>query len=113
MLSLSSRAFSNMVQRLGYPISNEGIPTAQVQLNMDEQRIEFLINPNFIAELSDSDIAAVLAHEAYHVLLDHLSEMADEDTYPLRAILIDAQECIINDSLPSSVGCVCLLPPLR
>lgn len=104
MLSLSGRAFANLAQGLGYPIANESIPTAQVQLNMDEQRIEFVINPNFIADLSDSDIAAVIAHETYHVLLDHLSEMADVDTYPLRKILIDAQECIINDSLPSSVG---------
>ena len=104
MLSLSGRAFANLAQGLGYPIANEGIPTAQVQLNMDEKRIEFVINPNFIADLSDSDIAAVIAHETYHVLLDHLSEMADGDTYPLRNILIDAQECIINDSLPSSVG---------
>lgn len=104
MLRLSGRAFANLVTSLGYPIPNEKIPTAQVQLNMDEDRIEFVINPNYIADKSDSEIAAVLAHETYHVILDHLSELADVERFPKRPVLIDAQECIINDSLPSSVG---------
>lgn len=104
MLRVVSRAFSVMAAGIGYPIGNPSIPTAQVSANLDSKRIEFEINPHFIHEMKDSEIAAVIAHETYHVLLGHLGEMADFALYPKRSVLIDAQECIINDGLPGNVG---------
>lgn len=104
LLRMSNRAFSGLAAGLGYPIENPDIPTAQVQMNIDEARIEFHINPNFIANLSDYDIAAVVAHEAFHVILNHLSELAESDVYPDAQALQYAHECIINDGLPGNVG---------
>lgn len=104
MLRLASRAFSVAAAGIGYPVGNVNIPTAQVSVNLDLDRIQFEINPHFIHEMKDSEIAAVIAHEAYHVLLGHLGEMADRITFPKQKVLIDAQECIINDGLPGNVG---------
>lgn len=104
MLRLSSDAFAAFAAGLGYPIPNPSIPTAQVSLNLDTRRIEFEINPDFLHKLKDSDIAAVLGHETYHVLLNHLSEMGDVENFPKRSALIDAHECIINDGLPGNIG---------
>jgi predicted metal-dependent peptidase len=104
MLHLAARAFAVVASGIGYPIGNPAIPTAQVSVNLNSKRIEFEINPNFIHEMKDSEIAAVIAHETYHVLLGHLGEMADLENYPKREVLIDAQECIINDGLPGNVG---------
>lgn len=104
MLRLASRAFAVMASGIGYPIGNTTIPSAQVSANLDSKRIEFEINPNFIHNMKDSEIAAVIAHETYHILLGHLGQMADLTLFPKRLILIDAQECIINDGLPGNVG---------
>jgi predicted metal-dependent peptidase len=104
MLRLASRAFAVVASGIGYPIANTSIPTAQVSVNLNSKKIEFEVNPHFIHKMKDSEIASVIAHETYHVLLGHLGEMADIDTFPKREILIDAQECIINDGLPGNVG---------
>ena len=104
MLRLANRAFGGFVSSLGYPIANESIPTAQVQVNFGEERIEFHINPHFIHELRDSEIAAVLAHEGFHIALNHLTEIGDRVEYPEHSVLVDAQECIINDGLPGNIG---------
>ena len=105
MLVLSSPAFAELVRTLGYPVPRENIPTAQVVLHMgDDSRIEFQINPNFIAGLDDSGIAAVIAHEAFHVFLHHLSELPDRENFPMLKALTYAQECIINDTLPGTIG---------
>jgi len=104
MIHLANRAFGNLVAGLGYPIPNESIPTAQVQVNIGDSRIEFHMNPHFIHKLRDSEIAAVLAHEAFHVALDHLREAGDKVAYPEREVLADAHECIINDGLPGNIG---------
>lgn len=104
MLRLAARAFAVMSAGIGYPVANASISTARVTLDIDSNRIEFQINPHFIHEMKDSDIAAVIAHETYHVLLGHLGEMVDLDSFPKRPVLIDAQECIINDGLPGNIG---------
>lgn len=104
MLHLAARAFGVMAAGIGYPVANTSIPTAQVSANLDSQRVEFEVNPNFIHDMKDSEIASVIAHETYHVMLGHLGEMADLTKFPKRKVLIDAMECIINDGLPGNVG---------
>lgn len=104
MLRLYSSAFATLAAGLGYPIPNPNIPTARVVLNTDTRRIAFEINPTFLHELKDSDVASVIGHETYHVLLNHLSEVPDRKAFPRYDVLTDAQECIINDGLPGNIG---------
>lgn len=104
MLNVTARAFSMMAGGIGYPIPNTNIPTARVMVDLDSKRVAFEINPHFIRDLKDSEIAAVIAHETYHVLLNHLSDLTNTATYPDQQALIHAQECIINDGLPANVG---------
>lgn len=104
MLHLYSGAFATFAGRLGYPIPNPNIPTARVVLNIDTKRISFEINPALLRDLDDSKVAAVIGHETYHVLLNHLNEIGDRKAYPRHDVLVDAQECIINDGLPANIG---------
>lgn len=104
MLSLHSRAFATLAAGIGYPIANPNISTAQVSVDIESKKIAFEVNPDFIHKLKDSEVAAVIAHETYHVLLNHLGDLADTKNYPKTGALIKAQECIINDGLPGNVG---------
>lgn len=104
MLRFTARAFGTLAAGIGYPVAEPSIPTARVVANLDSGRVEFQINPHFIHDLKDSEIAAVIAHETYHVVLGHLGELIQTDRYKRHEILIDAQECIINDGLPGNVG---------
>lgn len=104
MLQLASNTFATFAGGLGIPVGNPAIPTAQVSLNADDRRILFEMNPDFIHKLKDSEVAAVIAHESYHVMLDHLSEIVDTKRYPKYEALVTAQECIINDGLPGRIG---------
>lgn len=106
MESLYSSApiFANFSQALGHPEKTEEIPTAYVSYDKASDRVSFFLNPHYIRDLTDSQIGAVIAHETYHVLLQHLSEVADDASYPDRATLIEAHECIINDGLEDNVG---------
>lgn len=103
MLYASSKIFGSLANSIGTPVANEEIPTARVAFNTDTKKISFEVNPDFINPLTDDQIAAVIAHETYHVLLDHLSELSEPE-YTDRSALIDAHECIINDALESNVG---------
>ncbi len=49
------------------------IPTAGVMVNPDTAQFEMLYNPKFFADLTDLQRAAVLKHEFYHVLFEHVT----------------------------------------
>lgn len=103
-LFASARAFAGFAQRLGVPTENPDIPTARVSFDPEVKRILFEINPDFIEPLTDSEVAAVIAHETYHVLLRHFDSMFDTNTYPDKESLEEACECIINDGLIAHIG---------
>lgn len=103
-LFLSAKAFATLTQSLGRPFENPEIPTAQVSFDPRTKLISFELNPDFIKSLDDGQVAAVLAHETYHVLLDHFDEQQDRKSYPDQNALAIAHECIINDALFSNVG---------
>lgn len=104
MLLISNPSFAAVVRNLGMPHPNETIPSAQVSFDMAQEKILFEINPNFIRDMDDSEIAAVIAHETYHVILNHLNDLKNKDEYPETLVLRDALECIINDGLKDNVG---------
>lgn len=98
-LYLHSPTLFYLVRALGTPQANGSIPTAQVSFDPATQRVLFEMNPDFIAPLSDEQVAFVVTHEAYHVLLEHLAESMDHVSYPQDQILVVAHECIVNDTV--------------
>lgn len=104
VLSISAEVFARLSQSIGQPMPNKDIPTACVSYNPTTKAIHFEMNPDYIADLSDEEVGAVISHETYHVLLDHLSDLPNRKKYPNHKALIHAQECIINDGIFGNVG---------
>tara|TARA_R110000824_G_scaffold67377_9_gene174617 strand:+ start:3908 stop:5185 length:1278 start_codon:yes stop_codon:yes gene_type:complete len=50
------------------------IPTAGVRVNPDTARFEMAYNPEFFAKLTDEERTAVLIHEFYHLIFEHVTE---------------------------------------
>lgn len=103
-LYASAPVFANFAQALGHPEKTDRIGTAYVSYDKESDRVSFFLNPEYIRDLTDDQIGAVIAHETYHVLLQHLPEVADRVSYPDHATLAEAHECIINDGLEDNVG---------
>lgn len=99
----SSPLFGNLAASLGKPIETLGDYRAFVAFNSETKNIEFHLDSKYISELTDDEIGAVIAHETYHVLLDHLNEKISGDYINLQVLNI-AHECIINDGLSGNVG---------
>lgn len=104
ILSISAEVFARLSQSIGQPMPNEDIPTACVSFNPTTKVIHFEMNPDYIADLTDEEVGAVISHETYHVLLNHLADLPDRKKYPNLKALIHAQECIINDGIFGNVG---------
>lgn len=103
-LDLVAPIFANFVRGMGIPHDNPAIPTACVQWDAFSKRISFQMNSSFTEGLTDEGMAAAMAHECYHLLLEHLSEITQRDKYPNHKVLTAAHECIINDGLKANVG---------
>lgn len=104
ILSISAEVFARLSQHIGQPVPNEEIPTACVSWDPARKIVNFEMNPTYISNLSDEEIGAVISHETFHVLLNHLVDIKDRAKYPDLKALIQAQECIINDGLFGNVG---------
>ena len=50
------------------------IPTAGVRVNPETARFEMLYNPEFFAKLTDAERTAVLIHEFYHLIFQHVTD---------------------------------------
>ena len=49
------------------------IPTAGVRINPERAQFEMLYNPDFMASLSDKHRLAILKHEFYHIIFEHVT----------------------------------------
>lgn len=103
MLEFVSPKLGRFARALGTPVSSEVVPRAAVSFNGDLDNIEFHLNEDYIANLTDTEIAAVLAHESNHVILNHLKERYDK-IFEVDRYIIEAHECIINDQIPMKYG---------
>lgn len=103
-LDLVAPVFANFVRAMGIPHDNPNIPTACVTWDAYSKRVSFQMNSTFAEGLTDEGMAAAMAHECYHLLLEHLKETMQRDKYPQAKVLIAAHECIINDGLKANVG---------
>lgn len=91
--------FGRLARNLGQPIPDTSISTAMVAFNPAAKTVSFVINPDYIKDLTDEQVAFVIAHETYHVLLNHLSELTDTVQFPDAGALATAHELIINDTI--------------
>lgn len=105
MLFTSAPEFSKLAHALGRPIGSSRAKTLQVEWDKSSKTVRFVVNPEFIAGLTDEELGATIAHETYHVFFDHLGELVrDGKKYPNKWALTMAHECIINDGLFDKVG---------
>lgn len=89
----------SMARAMGTPVWDSQQNTAYVTYDSNNKSIMFAFNPDFILQIPTEQVAAVIAHESYHVLLKHLDEFRMDHVYPNKDALQKAQECIINDTV--------------
>lgn len=91
------------VRGMGAPVEVDSVSRAAVIYNGKDSEIKFALNEEFSKTLTDNELAAVLAHEAHHIILQHLQEryekIFENDDY-----IVKAHECIINDQIPVRFG---------
>lgn len=90
--------YALIVAKIGKPQTDSSQPTASVSLDSKTSRFYFRMNPNFFDDLQQHEKAFVLAHEATHVLFDHLTAHNDPHYTHSQALQM-ACECHVNDSL--------------
>lgn len=80
---------------LGKPVENysPGHTLAVIQYGND---IQLSVNPEFLHEHTEEECAGLLAHELYHVVMNHLAE---QDNFENKKAMTIAHECIVNDSV--------------
>lgn len=93
--------FGRLAQILGIP--EEGAPGETAQVEFTNGKIKFSISVDYVENLTDEEVAGIIAHETYHVVLEHLDEMMSGE-YDVEFYLVEAHECIINDSIPLNFG---------
>lgn len=125
--------FLTHVLHIGRPMWNEAVGTAAVMMQKNENTnktdydFNFLFAPSFASKLDTPALAFILAHEAYHIILNHLklySKFVDNDRVNAlqkkrekgekltkkewKEIIVNRQnsqrfniaaDCVINDSL--------------
>tara|TARA_R100000152_G_C6773463_1_gene200789 strand:+ start:500 stop:1690 length:1191 start_codon:yes stop_codon:yes gene_type:complete len=65
--------FASLSRRVSKAAST-AIPTAGVRVNPDTARFEMVYNPSFFATLTDEERTAVLIHEFYHLIFQHVTD---------------------------------------
>jgi len=107
--------FVSNIVRLGNPRWTNGIPTAAVAISGKkgklpdvaggEQAFEYLFNPDFASTLDVQKMAFIEAHEAMHILLNHLklvNNYLDKDRYnEIRAKIESGQKLTRQDTVDS------------
>lgn len=87
--------FVTPLLNLGKPIYGSHV-TDTLAVTLTDHDIELHINPDFMEEHTPAECAGLLAHELYHVVMNHLAEFEKFENEKARVI---AQECIVNDSV--------------
>ena len=64
--------FASLSRRITKCVST-AVPTAGVRVNPDTARYELFYNPNFFEGLTDAERKAVLIHEFYHLIFEHVT----------------------------------------
>ena len=65
--------FASLSRRVSKSVSTS-IPTAGVRVNPETARFEMIYNPEFFEKLTDAERTAVLIHEFYHLIFEHVTD---------------------------------------
>ena len=103
VLEFIAPATGQFVRSMGVPVESPRVDRAAVIYTGDANTIQFAMNEEYVKTLTDDELAAVLAHEAHHIILRHLQERF-EKTFEVDSYLVEAHECIINDQIPVRFG---------
>lgn len=103
VLEFLSPSVGHFVRSMGAPVEDSGVSRAAVIFAGDENTVKFAMNEEYISTLTDAEVAAVLAHEAHHIILRHLQERF-EKIFDVDDYIVKAHECIINDQIPPRFG---------
>lgn len=103
VLEFLSPSVGKFVRSMGTPVEVPGVDRAAVIYTGDDHSIKFAMNEEYVKTLTDSEVAAVLAHEAHHIILRHLQERF-EKVFKVDKYIIETHECIINDQIPVRFG---------
>lgn len=90
-------------------VSTESIPTAGVWVNPHTAQFEMMYNPKFFQGLTDGEKAAVIKHEYYHLVFDHVTTRKPEDKN-LNQVWNIAADLAINSHLVDSLPEFCCIP---
>lgn len=96
-LNYNYETFAMIVSKIGRPVEDTRQSTAFVALD-ENGKFMFHMNPNFFDTLETEEKAFVVAHEASHVLYDHLTARKDPHYTNDHAYML-ATECHVNDAL--------------
>lgn len=96
-LNQNYETFAMIVAKIGRPVEDTQQPTAFVALD-ENGSFTFHLNPNFFDTLETEEKAFVIAHEASHVLYDHLTCRKDP-YYDNDYAYTLATEIHVNDAL--------------
>lgn len=91
--------FSKMFYNSGYPIftKNEAVcPTSMMRADRLTDDIVYFWNYDFFNQLTDNQVKFIIAHETFHVLLDHITIISEIEYPKIYNIACDA---VINDLL--------------
>ena len=86
------------------------IATAGVGINKTTGFYELLYNPDFFNSLTDIQILAVLKHEFYHVIFEHLTARKPSDTQEGMKLWNIATDLAINSFLKDELPDIAVFP---
>ncbi len=102
--------FASLSRRVTKAAST-AIPTAGVRVNPDTARFEMLYNPGFFETLTDEERTAVLIHEFYHLIFQHVTDRkpwTGQDVKPKEAKLWNiACDLSINSHIKNLPAMAC------
>ena len=110
-LLMNEPFFAALSRRVDKRVGN--IPTAGVRVNPETAQFEMLYNPKFFEGLTDNERAAVLKHEFYHLVFEHVTGRMPEEVKANRALAKKwnfATDLAINSHLRGQLPEGCLMP---
>lgn len=105
-LLLRDEPFFGAISRCINKTANGAIPTAGVKINKETQQFEMIYNPKFFLGLTQAERAAVLMHEFWHVVNEHVTgRLPAEGMTKMWNI---ATDLAINSHLPNIPKMACI-----
>ena len=105
-LLLRDEPFFGAISRCINKTSSTAIPTAGVKINKETQQFEMIYNPKFFLGLTQPERAAVLMHEFWHVVNEHVTgRLPAEGMTKMWNI---ATDLAINSHLPNIPKMACI-----